>query len=197
MAYDTSSGVLLGPDPGSLRLAVDLSFQLRIDLPGPGVGAGLEVSRVYGHSWAPLVDGQLAAFVFGLGDGYAGDGHVSEIWTVDLSPSANPATDLLVSGGNGAGWPEWSPDGSRIGYSSWDGIQIVNLLTGQSSRVRRKSSEYWGSPQWSPDGAHFAASRFDFLGSANKYDLYRFSADGRGKTRLLADQSQATPLGWR
>ena len=195
--YDAAGGVA-GSVPGSLRLAADLSIELRT---GPSGFAGNR--EVAGHSWSP----NLSEFAFGVRFSDSSP-FEQEIWIVDLlqvsDPYAVPATALtLLGSGNGIGWPQWSPDGLRIGYMSWSGTVIHDLQRGRTNTVKETPNEGWGPSKWSPDGSHFVLFHWD---NASGYDgIYRFTAGVRGKTELTAGlcppdaqfDCVLIPLGWR
>lgn len=52
----------------------------------------------------------------------------------------------------------FSPDGRTIAYSSWDGVSILDIETGESRLVRGCDSSYayTGSIAWAPSGVRFA-----------------------------------------
>ncbi len=56
-------------------------------------------------------------------------------------------------------------------------------------------------PDWSPTGSHLLYGYFDHRGSesgAGSLDIYRMTADGRGKTNLTEDRTDLeVPVGWR
>jgi len=58
--------------------------------------------------------------------------------------------------GEGGGWPAWSPDGSRIAFTSLrrDGIWVMNA-DGTSLRRVTTSPSLDLEPTWSPDGRRF------------------------------------------
>ena len=160
--------------------------------------------EIAGHSW----NNDRTAFAFGVRN-WGGPGPtIQEIWIVNLAgvtdPTAVPpeAFQLLVSG-NGVGWPDWSPDGRRIGYVSWDGTVVYEVATGRKKTLKRTPSTSWGRTIWSPTSAYFVVYHWDnFL---NGYDaIYRFTADLGGKTELTAglnnpipDWNVLIPVGWR
>ena len=58
---------------------------------------------------------------------------------------------------------EWSPDGSRVAFTEFDGIaneygiSVLDVATGQSTALA-SGEGVAGSPSWSPDGSHIAYS---------------------------------------
>ena len=89
------------------------------------------------------------------------------------------------------GWfPAWSPDGTRIAFSSWswryDGgtghgdIFVINADGSGATNL----TNYPGSdrhPLWSPDGKRIAFSRY----RDDNYELYVVNVDGSGATNLI------------
>jgi Tol biopolymer transport system component len=97
----------------------------------------------------------------------------SEIWILDAD-----GTNLTVAACDGApcadvaGWPAWSPDGTKLAFSraiprgpaeDYDriAIEVVDLATSATTVVAAPpvaSSEYveYQNPRWSPDGAQLA-----------------------------------------
>jgi hypothetical protein len=179
------------PQAGPLTFLVDLSAQLRA---GPAGVPGYSDLEFGGHSWNS--DGtQLAIGVRIDSD----EERAQEIWISDL---VNATNRLLVSG-NGVGWPEWSPDGRRIAYSS-GGQVIYDLATGRKKSLNRTATTSWGGLVWAPTSSHVVVYHWDnFVG----YDgLYRFTSDLAGKTELTAGLAESgaqpfrnyyIPVGWR
>lgn len=84
--------------------------------------------------------------------------------------------------------PQWSPDGSRIAYVSFERqkpiVFVHNLLDGTRSIV----ANYPGSnsaPSWSPDGRKLAV----VLSKDGISNIYTINADGSGLTRITNTQS--------
>lgn len=77
---------------------------------------------------------------------------------------------------------DWSPDGTKIVYQTWkdtstqDGLFIVNLLTGETSRL---TSGYAFDPRWSPDG-----QKIVFRSSHTTIDT--INTDGTNQTTIVA-----------
>ncbi len=88
----------------------------------------------------------------------------------------NGDTGLLTSGGQGAHWPQWSPQGTSVAYSrvlrypsapdSTAGVRILDLLSGADRALMRTSSRAWhsrGPIAWSPQGDSLAFVSADSL----------------------------------
>lgn len=84
--------------------------------------------------------------------------------------------------------PQWSPDGSRIAYVSFERqkpiVFVHNLINGTRTIV----ANYPGSnsaPSWSPDGRKLAV----VLSKDGVSNIYTINADGTGLTRITNTQS--------
>lgn len=187
LSIDFSSGA---PMAMGLDFLADLSTQLRAGPDGVLPYSDMEMT---GHTWNP--DGTLVAFGVRID---SSDENVQELWIFDF---VTDSFSLLVSG-NGAGWPEWSPDGRRIAYTR-SGQVVHDLATGRTNSLKRTVTGNWGGLRWSPTGAHAVVYHWDNL--LPGYDaIYRFTPDLGGKTELtsgLADPlpffNTYIPVGWR
>tara|TARA_R110000751_G_scaffold2632_2_gene13978 strand:+ start:12218 stop:14302 length:2085 start_codon:yes stop_codon:yes gene_type:complete len=104
-------------------------------------------------------DGKTVAYVRHSMDRMT-DKDTGHIWILDLSDGSNRP---LVTGGAGASSPRWSPDGSRMVYSTATGgkpeVRVLYLDSGRSFPL----AQFLEGPSeatWSPDGKHVAFSMF-------------------------------------
>jgi len=112
----------------------------------------------------------------------------AEIYTV--SPDGRSLTQLT----NSPGWdgePVWSPDGSRIAFSSSrsedrdifvmnaDGSELMSLVRGPGDQRR---------PSWSPDGSSIAyVSDERFVGALGAPSNVFIADLGTGRSQMLSD----------
>ena len=108
------------------------------------------------------------------------DGYFREMYSHDFSYS-----------------PTWSPDGTRIAYTSDRGLALTwEDATSAVTRVPNTGSlsDHWEvdrSPAWSPDGTRIA---FQYR-SHDHYEIMVMNADGSGRTLLTKSPALAkTPI---
>jgi dipeptidyl aminopeptidase/acylaminoacyl peptidase len=92
-------------------------------------------------------------------------------------------------------FPNWSPDGSRIAFSSLrDGnseIYVMNSDGNGQTRLTFSAGDD-GAPAWSPDGLQIAfASNRD-----GNFEVYVMSADGTGQTNVTQNPAFDTLPDW-
>lgn len=83
-----------------------------------------------------------------------------DLWTIDVKSGAHRP---LITGGASAGAPRWSPDGTKLIYStSTDGKPDLRLYYFDSDRSVSLSQFNYGpgSATWSPDGSTIAFTMF-------------------------------------
>jgi Tol biopolymer transport system component len=87
---------------------------------------------------------------------------------------------------------EWSPDGSRIAYTEFDGIgneyavSVLDVATGQSTALT-SGEGVPGTPSWSPDGSTVAYSAQDVLATVSSVYLLD-AAEGGPPIRVEANE---------
>lgn len=85
---------------------------------------------------------------------------------------------LIVAGARDEAVPSWSPDGTRVAFSRYDGHrERAAVLDLRTRRVRDVGYGY--NPDWSPDG-----KRLVFLDAEGFDDLVTMRADGSNRHRL-------------
>jgi len=124
-----------------------------------------------GLAWSP--DGRKLAFADGGG-----------IHTVN----ADGTGDTRMPTGDGpAGWPTWSPEGTRLAFRSLNGdgggIYVANLDGTDRKQLTRETGDL--DLAWSPDGTRIAFAREGSIAVMN--------ADGSAPTRLTSTHSDGEP----
>ena len=103
----------------------------------------------------------------------------SELWVSSLTQGT---TQRLMYKGN-PHYPAWSPDGSRIAFSSsQDGKLSILVMKADGSLITRLADRPFSdlSPAWSPDGSKLAfESNRD-----NNSEIYVMEADGSNQVRV-------------
>ena len=98
---------------------------------------------------APAVspDGTRIAFVRRNADGST---------RLTVAPVSDPSRAYALSGDRDGRWdhkdPAWSPDGTLLCYSAWDGLWVVAAAGGTPHRLTFEESD--GHPSWSADGRY-------------------------------------------
>lgn len=76
-----------------------------------------------------------------------------ELWVMSSDGTNQRRIATLVDSGSSA--PSWSPDGSRLVFTTYEGITVADASGGRSPEVIRQGM--W--PAWSPDGSAIAFVR--------------------------------------
>jgi Tol biopolymer transport system component len=115
----------------------------------------------------------------------------TEIHTVS---TIAPGNSTPLTQGDGALFPDWSPDGTKIVFASVrDGnaeIYVMNRDGSAQTRLTNTASDdVW--PAWSPDGTKIVFARYE----NGLYDLLLMNPDGTGQTNITntPDVSEFTP----
>jgi Tol biopolymer transport system component len=111
---------------------------------------------------------------------------------------------LTFTNGN-AKSPDWHPAGILIAYARWVcgsyqqpdttcGPFIVNVTTGEETRIRHKGAVVTGSdPRWSPDGSRLALSmgvRSDYETTTSRWHIFAVTPDGSSLTDLTPRENR-------
>jgi Tol biopolymer transport system component len=98
---------------------------------------------------------------------------VEDSWEIFVMNADGTGQTQLTNNPGLDGSPDWSPDGTKIAFSNFNGeIYVMNADgTGQT-----RLTDNGGGPSWSPDGTKIAFGR--------EGEIYVMNADGTGQTRL-------------
>jgi Tol biopolymer transport system component len=146
--------------------------------------------EVFHPAWSP--DGRQIAFS-------ALSGGASDLWVMDLSSGE---ARRLTNDAFGDLQPSWAPDGRRLVFlsdrfsSSLDTLRfgpyqlaVIDVASGQSSRLATFDDTRHNSPQWTADGSIFFIAYPDGVP-----DVYRVAAEGGSPLRVTRLITGATAI---
>ena len=146
-------------------------------------------------SWSP--DGQQIVFASQLGDARGtasySDPSSGEIYVINVDGTGlhrlteNSASDY---------GPDWSPDGSRIVFTSArDGDDEIYTMSPDGSNLQQLTGNDASdsSPTWSPDGTRIAFAS----GRDGKDEIYIMEAGGSNQTRLTDGPTRNFLPAWK
>jgi Tol biopolymer transport system component len=124
-------------------------------------------------------------------------GNETEIYTINTDGSGE-LTNLTNTPDMGEYGPTWSPDGEKIGFSTfggtWDILTANADGTGEPVNLTNSSGSFEFEPSWSPDGSKIAFSADVFSDGRDDRDIFAVDADGAGTPANLTDTYDAEEL---
>ncbi len=125
---------------------------------GPTVDQLISLKRVGAPAISP--DGKLVAYTVREAN-WDEDSYETEIWIADV---ATATTRQLTNGKKSSGSPKWSPDGSRLAFTSdrsdKQQIWLIRPSFGEAEQLTHET-EGVGTFAWSPDGSQIAFTLTD------------------------------------
>ncbi|KAI0408356.1 tat pathway signal sequence domain-containing protein [Xylaria palmicola] len=163
------------------------------------------IQRGGGGAFQPTFNADSSQVAFGLGTWFAGrNGGPATIY---LSNTTEDELTTLTDGSLNAGFPSFSPDGTKLVYRLWDqstafplGLRILDLTTGVTTNLTRG----WdNTPGWSPDGERIVFTRqtnwTESYGSrwyANRFDIFTIRPDGSDLTQVTTSPANDAHAVW-
>lgn len=113
----------------------------------------------------------------------------NEKWRVYVAGDNGENAKPLTTGLADDMWPVWSPDGSKLAFSSnrdgnWE-IYVMNADGSEQTRLTRHLAHDW-TPTWSPDSSKIIFSSF----RDRNWEIYMMNKDGSNLTRLTDDPAE-------
>ena len=119
----------------------------------------------------------------------------ANIFVMDVDGS-----EQTLRGGGPASSPSWSPDGTRIAYTSHEKVWVMNADGSEKEKISDDHRfAFDESPTWSPDGTQIAFSSwqrtFEEEGRTDP-DIYVMNADGSNIARITDDPAMDLSPAW-
>ncbi|KAH7009604.1 hypothetical protein EDB80DRAFT_838389 [Ilyonectria destructans] len=158
-----------------------------------------------GGAFQPTWSPDSSQIAVGLGTWFF-DRNINPATLYLVNATGSGFTNLTETGGRlNAGFPSFSPDGTKLAYRLWDweaaiplGLRILDLTTGETSNLT------WGwdnTPGWSPDGERIVFTRqvnwtseYASRWYEDRFDIMTIRPDGTDLTRVtdsLANDAHA------
>jgi len=133
---------------------------------GPTVDQLIGLKRVGSPAISP--DGKLVAYTVREPD-WDANSYKTEIWLVDV---ATGKARQLTNSKKSSGSPDWSPDGSRLAFTSdrsdKQQLWLISPDLGEAEQLTTDEDGVGGAFAWSPDGKHIAYTKADPKSEASK-----------------------------
>jgi Tol biopolymer transport system component len=106
----------------------------------------------------------------------------------------------LTAGPGGGNWPDWSPDGTKITFSTDpDGNAEIFVMNANGSRKTNltRNAAPDATPAFSPDGKYIAFSSDRGADADGRSDIWKMGADGSNPTQLAPPDSFKALPDWQ
>jgi Tol biopolymer transport system component len=118
-----------------------------------------------------------------------GSGSFCQSALFTVTPDGTQYSEILSSDRMFFRTPDWSPDGTKIAFTTYQpGLETIK--PDGTDRKVIASGGFPGDPSWSPDGQKIAFTR-DF-----HEDIWVMNADGTGQVQLTTDPSRDRDPSW-
>ncbi|KAF7945991.1 uncharacterized protein EAE97_005029 [Botrytis byssoidea] len=193
-----SSIVTMNPDGTDLDLVFDVFSTNQTSSSDTSTG----LAGAFQPSWT--ADGEW--LTFGLGYWFF-ERSIEPGWIYRVTANGSHYEQLTFgeAGVSNAGFPSYSPDGTKIVYRECGpaplyciGLRILNLADGTVTNL----TDTWdNTPGWSPDGERIVFTRrnhlnFDDLSATDSYDVYTIFPNGTGLTQVTTSGANDAHAVW-
>ncbi|KAI0483504.1 tat pathway signal sequence domain-containing protein [Xylaria cf. heliscus] len=163
------------------------------------------IERGTGGAFQPTFNPDGSQVAVGLGTWFFGRNQGPG--TIYLSNTTGKEVTKLTDGDLNAGFPSFSPDGTKLVYRLWDqstssplGLRILDLTTGETTNL----TQGWdNTPGWSPDGERIVFTRqtnwTESYGNrwyADRFDIFTIRPDGSDLTQVTTSNANDAHAVW-
>jgi Tol biopolymer transport system component len=136
-------------------------------------------------------DGSTVVAVQDTGDGIGGDVLVTVPIDGGVPKRVTDESKVVLD-------PAWSPDGEHVAFAGSNGINVLDISTGEQHPIPGTDNMLFGNPTWSPDGRTIAfegAVPDPAHPSGFPWDIYSVRLDGSRLTNLTStlDEGETSP----
>ncbi|KAI1281626.1 tat pathway signal sequence domain-containing protein [Xylaria sp. FL0933] len=163
------------------------------------------VSQGTGGAFQPTFNSDGSQIAVGLGKWFGGRN--TGAGTIYLASTNGTSQVNLTDGTLNAGFPSFSPDGSKLVYRLWNpttesplGLRILDLSTMETTNLT------WGwdnTPGWSPDGERIVFTRqtnwtteYGSRWYSDRFDVFTIKPDGSELTQVTTSHANDAHAVW-